>query len=109
MKPGLNGSFWDSLLLRYIPNGLAEIISADDRGAVILAALVVSHWVLDWLTHLPDMPLWPDGPKYGLAMWKSLPLTLVVELTMFAVGVAIMRARRGLRTGRERGDSGFSF
>jgi len=61
----------------------------NSRGALIIAALVVSHWVLDWITHLPDMPLWPGGPKYGLGMWKSLPLTMVVELAMFAVGVAI--------------------
>lgn len=69
--------------------GLYFARTKNSRGAWIIAALVVSHWVLDWLTHLPDMPLWPGGPMYGLGMWKSLPLTLVVELAMFAVGVAI--------------------
>lgn len=69
--------------------GLYFARTKNSRGAWIIAALVVSHWVLDWLTHLPDMPLWPGGPMYGLGMWKSLSLTLVVELAMFAVGVAI--------------------
>ena len=85
--------------------GLYFARTKNSRGAVILAALVVSHWVLDWLTHLPDMPLWPDGPKYGLAMWKSLPLTLVVELTMFAVGVAIYA--RSTRAKDRQGTWGF--
>src|SRR5215813_12238015 len=28
-----------------------------------LAALVLSHWVLDFVTHRPDLPLYPGGPK----------------------------------------------
>src|SRR3954447_26978834 len=36
------------------------------RGAVVIAALVVSHWALDWITHRPDLPLWPGGPLEGL-------------------------------------------
>src|SRR3974377_2362565 len=34
---------------------------------------VVSHWALDWVSHLPDMPLYPYGPKYGLGLWNSIP------------------------------------
>ena len=41
--------------------------------------LVVSHWVLDVVTHIPDMPLYPDGPKFGLGLWNSVPGTLAVE------------------------------
>ena len=68
--------------------GLYYARTKNSRGAWIIAALVVSHWVLDWIT-LPGMPIWPGGPKYGLDMWRSLPLTMVVELAMYAVGVAI--------------------
>lgn len=59
------------------------------RGAVVLALLVVSHWVLDFITHRPDMPLWPGGPKVGLELWASVPGTIVVEGLLFAAGVAI--------------------
>ena len=85
--------------------GLYFARTKNSRSAWIIAALVVSHWVLDWLTHLPDMPLWPGGPKYGLAMWNSLPLTLVVELTMFAVGIAIYA--RSTRAKDRQGTWGF--
>jgi len=54
---------------------------------LLLGALVVSHWVLDVITHRPDMPLYPSGPKLGLNLWASVPATLAVEVTMFIAGV----------------------
>src|SRR5215471_18702837 len=42
------------------------------RNFAILAGLVVSHWVLDWITHRPDMPLYPGSAKYGLGLWNSI-------------------------------------
>jgi hypothetical protein len=58
-------------------------------GAWTVGVLVFSHWVLDWLTHRPDLPVWPGGPRVGLGMWHSVPLTLTVELLLFAVCLAI--------------------
>jgi membrane-bound metal-dependent hydrolase YbcI (DUF457 family) len=67
----------------------------DRRVAGWIAALVVSHWVLDWITHRPDMPLYPGSERFGLGLWNSVPATMVVELTMFAAGVwAYVRATR---------------
>jgi hypothetical protein len=61
----------------------------------VLAALVVSHWVLDFITHRPDMPLYPGGPKLGLSLWNSVAGTLILEVAMFAAGVWIyFRATR---------------
>ena len=58
------------------------------RGALVLGAIVLSHWVLDLLTHRPDLPLTFSGDaRAGLGLWNSLPLTLLVELGMFAAGV----------------------
>jgi hypothetical protein len=55
--------------------------------AIVLAALAVGHWVLDFVSHRPDMPLWPGGPRLGLGLWNSVPATVAVELAMFAVGL----------------------
>lgn len=74
----------------------------DGATAAWLGLLVVSHWVLDWISHRPDLPLWPNGPKVGLGLWDSLPATLTVEGGMFALGVwayaagTVPRDRRGL-------------
>lgn len=60
------------------------------RAAVVLAALVVSHWLLDAVVHRPDLPLTLGGvARIGLGLWNSIPATLAVELALFAVGVAI--------------------
>ncbi len=72
------------------------------KGAWICGAAVLSHWVLDLLTHRPDLPLVPGGAtRVGLGLWNSLPATLVVELGIFAIGVWLyLRSTRPLdRTG----------
>ena len=61
-------------------------IASAAQGAVLMA-LVMSHWVLDVITHIPDMPLYPGGPKFGFGLWNSVPGTLVTETLMFAAGV----------------------
>ena len=61
--------------------------TGDGRAAAVLAIGVVSHWVLDWITHLPDMPLWPGGPLVGLGLWRSVPATFAVETLMLMAGV----------------------
>ena len=68
---------------------------APKNALAILAALVVSHWVLDVATHRADMPLYPGGPKFGLGLWNSVAGTVVVEGLMFVSGFVIyMRATR---------------
>jgi len=58
------------------------------RGAAVVAGLVVSHWVLDVISHRPDMPLWPwGGPRIGLGLWYSVPATIVVEGLSFILGI----------------------
>ena len=58
------------------------------KGAWICGAAVLSHWVLDLLTHRPDLPLAPGvETRFGLGLWNSLAATLVVEVGVFGVGV----------------------
>ncbi len=59
-------------------------------GAWALGLGVISHWVLDAISHRPDMPVWPGGPKVGLGL--SVPATLAIELLMF--GGALWRYAR---------------
>ena len=59
-------------------------------AAVTLGALVLSHWLLDFIVHRPDLPLTPGGSeRFGLGLWDSLPATLAVELPLFIAGVAL--------------------
>lgn len=57
-------------------------------GALVLGTLVLSHWGLDALVHRPDLPLFPGSRTLvGLEAWSSLPVTLVIEIPLFALGV----------------------
>ena len=72
--------------------GLYRMRTGYARGALVVLLLVVSHWVLDWVTHRPDMPLYPGGPKVGLGLWTSEAGTVIVETIMFVAGAALYLA-----------------
>lgn len=59
------------------------------KGAAIVGLGVVSHWVLDFVSHRPDLPLLPapQSPVVGLGLWFSLPATMAVEGVLFVLGL----------------------
>ena len=58
------------------------------RGALVVGVLVVSHWMLDAIVHVPDLPLAPgSATMVGLGLWQSRAATLAVEIPIFAIGV----------------------
>lgn len=57
------------------------------RAGMVLGGLVLSHWVLDFVTHRPDLPLWPGGPLVGLGLWNSIPGTILVEASLLVGGL----------------------
>lgn len=66
------------------------------RGRVVAAwvgAAVLSHWVLDWLVHRPDLPLYGNSAKVGLGLWNFLGLSLALEVLVFAGGLWLYLAR----------------
>ena len=68
------------------------------RGAIVIGLAVLSHWFLDLPMHRPDLPLMPGvSTKVGFGLWRSLHLTLVLELLVFAGGIWVY-----LRTTRAR-------
>jgi hypothetical protein len=72
--------------------GVAYLVLHRGRvaAAVTIGILVVSHWVLDFVTHRPDMPLTLHGPaRLGLGLWNSMPGTLAAEGIVFGVGLAL--------------------
>ena len=40
------------------------------RSALLVAAAVFSHWLLDFFVHRPDLPLYDDAVKVGLGLWN---------------------------------------
>jgi hypothetical protein len=60
------------------------------RASVVLFAVVFSHWVLDWVSHRPEIPLAPGVDRYvGLGLWNSIAATFVVEGALWVLGIVI--------------------
>ena len=77
------------LLWGLVFGGLYMLLShAGARAAIVIAALVFSHWVLDVLTHRPDMPITlGEGPKIGAGLWDYPAIAIPLELLLFGAGV----------------------
>jgi hypothetical protein len=72
-----------------VVGGAYRGIAGGRRTVWILSGLVVSHWLLDYVTHRPDMPIYPGSRKIGLGLWNSRSATVVVETAMYVVGLWI--------------------
>jgi hypothetical protein len=60
------------------------------RGEWLLFCAVLSHWLLDVISHKPDMQLAPGaGPALGLCLWNSIPATLIVEGGFWVLAIFI--------------------
>jgi membrane-bound metal-dependent hydrolase YbcI (DUF457 family) len=60
------------------------------KGAILLAFLVFSHWILDFITHRPDLPISPFSDfRVGLGLWNMPAVAIALETAMFLAGTAI--------------------
>lgn len=62
-------------------------------GAILIGALVFSHWALDFLTHKPDLELWFGGPKVGLGLWDNRPVAVASEFALVIGGLWLYLSR----------------
>lgn len=72
----LGSAFW--AVLAYIV--FRWVLFKDRSVALVLALAVFSHWILDLITHTPDLPLWSDDSiKLGLGLWNNAAATFALE------------------------------
>jgi hypothetical protein len=85
--------FWSIIV-----GGIYLFLRKYNAGAIAVGIGVVSHWFLDAVVHRPDLPLYPGGDaRVGFGLWNSVPATLLVEATMFAVGLYLyLRSTRAV-------------
>ena len=86
----LSHSLLGAIVWSIVMGGIFFLFRRKRRDAIILALCVFSHWLLDLLTHRPDLPLGlGTSTFFGLGLWNSVPGTLIVELLLFGVGIAL--------------------
>jgi hypothetical protein len=70
---------------------IAYTLSTRDRvGGALIAAVIISHMVLDWITGIK--PTWPGGPTIGLQLYSHPIADFFAEGIVIAIG-AIAYAR----------------
>ncbi|GGA02932.1 hypothetical protein GCM10010923_09700 [Blastomonas marina] len=71
-------------------------LTKNQTGAVIAMLVVVSHWFVDWLVHVPDLTLAGGETKLGLGLWNEPVIAIVLELAITALAFSwYIRSTKG--------------
>jgi hypothetical protein len=71
----------------------ARLLGASWRAAYLGAAVVASHWLLDWLVHAPDLTVLGYGPRHGLGLWNYPFVEMPLELALVALAATFYASR----------------
>ena len=86
----ISHSLATSIMWSIVFAGLFYFIKHSIRNAIVIGSVVFSHWMLDFITHTTDLPLFPESSiKVGLGIWNNAVLSVLVEGLLFVVGLFI--------------------
>ncbi len=84
----LSHSLLMAIIWSLLFGGIYYLIKKNRKASIILGLGVFSHWILDFISHRPDLPIAPGINTYlGLGLWYSVPASVTVELLLFGTGL----------------------
>ncbi|MGB2818964.1 MAG: hypothetical protein WBA53_06035 [Burkholderiaceae bacterium] len=69
--------------------GFLRFATRDVGSAIVVSALVISHWLLDAVVHVPDLPLMPGGAHVGAGLWNHPLIANGLEVAMLVIGATL--------------------
>jgi hypothetical protein len=80
-----------AIILPVAFGGVVALTIAGNRRATFIAvsAVAFSHWIFDFLVHVPDLPLYDDAAKVGLGLWRHVEVSFTLELGLLIAGAWI--------------------
>jgi hypothetical protein len=77
-----------SVLLSLAFGVIVALFTSGKRATTILlvAAASFSHWVLDLVVHVHDLPLYDNEAKIGFGLWRHVVLSFPLELVVLGLG-----------------------
>jgi hypothetical protein len=80
-----------ALALSLLFGAVVAMLIAERRGLafIVISLAAFSHWVLDLLVHIPDLPLYDDSAKVGFGLWRHVAISLPLELALLVGGAWI--------------------
>ena len=84
---GLLGALALSLSL----GAIAALFYRERRTAIVLVVggAVFSHWLLDLVVHVPDLPLLDNSFKVGFGLWRYLWISFPLEISLLIAGAFV--------------------
>lgn len=74
---------------------LIWLITKNKTGAILGGIVVLSHWFLDLVVHIPDLTIAGGPPKLGLGLWNhpivAMPLEIMIIVS--AAGYYVMKSK----------------
>nr|WP_106781207.1 permease [Lysinibacillus timonensis] len=82
-------SLLGAVLLSFLAGALARRLWGWKNG-VIIGLVTFSHWIIDFIVHVPDLPVLPGNfgnlPYLGLGLWQSTEGSIVIEVILLIIG-----------------------
>jgi hypothetical protein len=66
------------------------------RAEAVVAVAVFSHWLLDFVVHRADLPLYDNTAKVGLGLWNLPTVAFALEATLLFGGMGLFLSRVGI-------------
>ena len=82
---------------------------ASNSAAVVVGLAVFSHWVLDFIAHPRDLPLYDNTMKVGLGMWDYRDPEFALEIALLAGGIVLYLTRNVMPAVRRKAVIGFGI
>lgn len=84
---------------------LVGALSGRARAGAVIGVAVASHWVLDLVVHVPDLPLGlTQDTAVGLGLWRYPVWSMLLELGLLAGSWVVLRPRLAQASARRAGD-----
>ena len=60
---------------------------ARTRSSAVIGFAIFSHWILDFVVHRPDLPLFGNSVKVGLGLWNIPAIAFGLEAALLFGGI----------------------
>jgi hypothetical protein len=83
-----------SVVAALLWSGAAALVYGAVRPAststrLLVGLAVFSHWILDFIVHVPDLPLYDNRAKVGLGLWNEPIVAFCLEAVLLLGAIAM--------------------
>jgi hypothetical protein len=85
----------------------ADTAAATEHLSLVIGVAVFSHWILDFVAHPRDLPIYDNTLKVGLGLWNYRGPEFALEIALLVGGILLYLARNVMPATRRKAVLGF--